>query len=166
MHHLQFESALKRKKYRIKFQLWGCVKKHRYFQLLHTVFETSTLMRIKCICFIGYSKTNYCLILNFIIVKKTKSSTVKYILNGNTYIGSIETFVKMCNCECEKCNICDDNICKSYVIISRYEYKRIFECHLVNDLIPFIYLCDINLDAKIAVPVENIEEVLFEISIG
>ena len=39
-----------------------------------------------------------------------------------------------------------------------------FECDLVENLVPFIYSCNVDNDYQVAIPVSNIQNVLFEIN--
>lgn len=97
--------------------------------------------------------------------KKTKSSVVEYVQDGMLCIGRIEVFVKICTCTYTKdSSNCNVNDCKYYAIINKYEYKPAFECDLMHESTSFIYLCtNTNLDVRSAVPVGNVQQVLFEI---
>lgn len=98
--------------------------------------------------------------------RKTKSCTIEYSLNGVHYIGTVELYVKICNCECEKeCYNCDENHCKSYAIVTQYHLKELHDCSLI-DFPSFIYQFNVDPDRKEAIPVRNIEKVLFEIIVG
>ena len=95
--------------------------------------------------------------------RKTKSSVIEYIKDEVSYIGRIEIFVKMCNCNCEEqCDNCQQN-CQTYAIVNKYHTQEAFYCAFSTSFSPHIYLCTVNENSLTAVPVNNIRQVLFQL---
>ena len=86
-------------------------------------------------------------------------------MNGTLYIGAVQTFIKICNCDCGvACACCDEN-CKSYGIIIRYHTEQAFCCNFSNSFLPHIYKCTLNPEITVAVEINNILQLLFQINV-
>lgn len=101
--------------------------------------------------------------------RKTKSSTIKYKIDGIEKIGSVKTFVKICDCEkcdCKKCSECEVHRCEYYAIVQNYEVDFNFYCETVDRNLPFLGKLNCKRLEHVAIELQCISEVLFEIELG
>ncbi|KAJ8671106.1 hypothetical protein QAD02_002365 [Eretmocerus hayati] len=98
--------------------------------------------------------------------RKTRSSVVKYTLDGVLHTRNIDVFVKVCQCACGRdCEECEVDVCQSYAIVRKYETSTVFECDVAHADVPFILSSNQVIESTRAIPVACIDEILFEIRV-